>query len=189
MPTTSASPRRVGLPPRVAALLSPAKPPYHPLDWAQKPFAEKCRMVCAAWAMQGYGTPPAVYLAYALKVAVYIGGWLFFCSFTPGMGGLGTFASWWLRPEAFQKAILWSMLFEILGLGCGSGPLTGRYFPPLGGFLYFLRPRTTKLPAFPGLPVIGGSRRSVLDVVLYAATCVLLVAVLVSPRPGGALLI
>ena len=52
------------------------------------------------------------------------------------------------------------MLFEILGLGCGSGPLTGRYVPPIGGFLYFLRPGTTKLPVFPGAPIIGDIRRS-----------------------------
>ena len=70
---------------------------------------------------------------------------------------------------AFQKAILWSMLFEMLGLGCGSGPLTGRYLPPVGGFLYFLRPGTTKLPLFPALPLLGGVRRGVLDVALYAA--------------------
>jgi hypothetical protein len=173
----------------LAVLLSPVKPPYDPLEWAQKPFPEKSHMVCMAWAMQGYGTPLAVYFAYALKAALYIGGWIFFCAFTPGMGGLTNISSWWLRPEAFQKAILWSMLFEILGLGCGSGPLTGRYFPPLGGFLYFLRPKTTKLPAFPGLPVIGGSRRTPLDAVLYAATCVLLVVVLVSAQPSRALLI
>jgi hypothetical protein len=110
----------------------PVKPPYDPLEWAQKPFAERSRLVCLAWAMQGYGTPIAVYIVYALKVLVYIGGWVLFCSFTPGMGGLADIATWWLRTEAFQKAILWSMLFEILGLGCGSGPLTGRYFPALG---------------------------------------------------------
>src|SRR5439155_1144403 len=37
--------------------LSPIKPPYDPLEWAAKPFAEKSRLVCAAWAMQGYGAP------------------------------------------------------------------------------------------------------------------------------------
>ena len=58
----------------------------------------------------------------------------------PGWAGCATIGRWWLAPVAFQKAILWSMLFEGLGLGCGSGPLTGRYFPPIGGFLYFLRP-------------------------------------------------
>jgi len=169
--------------------LSPAKPPYDALEWERQPFAERSRLVCMAWAMQGYGTPLAVYFAYALKVLLYVGGWVLFCTFTPGMGGVGTIASWWLRPEAFEKAILWSMLFEVVGLGCGSGPLTGRYYPPLGGALYFLRPGTTKLPAFPGAPVIGGSRRSVLDASLYAATCGLLVAVLVSAEPSRSLLI
>src|SRR5205807_1066323 len=85
---------------------------------------------------------------------------VFFCGFTPGMGGLHDIGSWWLRAEAFQKAILWSALFEVIGLGCGSGPLTGRYFPPFGGALYFLRPGTTKLPFFEDTPLIGGRLRS-----------------------------
>jgi hypothetical protein len=162
-------------------LLAPAPPPYEPLDWARRPIGERARMVCEAWALQGYGTPPGVYAVYAAKVAFYIGMWSFFCGFTPGLGGISSMATWWLSPIAFQKAILWSMLFEGLGLGCGSGPLTGRYFPPLGGFLYFLRPRTTKLPLFPGLPILGGVRRSWLDVALYLALMVSLVRVLVAP--------
>jgi hypothetical protein len=164
--------------------LDPLAPPYDPLEWAKKPFAEKSRMVCRSWALQGWGAPLGVYALYALKVLLYAGGWVFFCSFTPGMGNLRSIASWWLEPVAFQKAILWSMLFEILGLGCGSGPLTGRYFPPLGGFLYFLRPGTTKLPLFPRL---GGVRRTWLDVLLYAATIAVAVRALVSPQIGGGL--
>src|SRR5205823_4532811 len=136
----------------------------------------KSRMVCRTWALQGYGSPVAVYALYAVKLVAYVAGWIWFCGFTPGMGGLRSISAWWLRPEAFQKAILWSMLFEILGLGCGSGPLTGRYFPPLGGVLYFLRPGTTKLPAFPGAPIIGATRRGLIDVALYAGTCSALAA-------------
>jgi len=164
-------------------LIKPIPPPYDPLDWAKKPFAEKARMVCDAWAMQGYGTPIAVYLAYVIKIALYVYGWVFFCRFTPGMGSLSDVASWWMRPEAFQKAILWSMLFEIVGLGCGSGPLTGRYLPPMGGALYFLRPGTTKLPVFEGAPIVGTMRRTWLDVLLYASTLALVIVVLVSPQP------
>ena len=93
-----------------------------------------------------------------------------------GIGHLDSLGDWWLSPIAFQKAVLWSMLFEGLGLGCGSGPLTARYFPPFGAFLHFLRPGTTKLPLFAQLPVLGGYRRTWLDVVLYAAALVLLVA-------------
>jgi hypothetical protein len=164
-------------------LLDPARPPYDPLEWAKQPLPEKARMVCRSWALQGYGTPVAVYAAYLIKVAAYVGGWVFFCGFTPGLGELATIGEWWLHPVAFQKAIVWSLLFEVLGLGCGSGPLTGRYFPPVGGFLHFLRPGTTKLPLLRGAPIVGGDTRGPLDVLLYAALLVCLVRALVAGQP------
>jgi hypothetical protein len=170
-------------------LLQPNPPPYDPLVWVKKPLHERGRMVCEAWATQGYGTPLAAYAIHAFKVVLYLGAWLFFCSFTPGLGRLSTISTWWLSPIAFQKAILWSMLFEGLGLGCGSGPLTGRYFPPFGGFLYFLRPGTTKLPLFSAAPLLGGTRRTWLDVALYLALLVLLVRALVARELDAALLI
>jgi hypothetical protein len=170
-------------------LLKPVSPPYDPLEWAEMPFGEKVRLACNAWAMQGYGTPLAVYAVYALKIACYVAGWFLFCGFTPGMGNLSNLGDWWLEPVAFQKAILWSMLFEILGLGCGSGPLTGRYLPPIGGALYFLRPGTTKLPIFEGAPLVGGSRRTWLDVGLYAATIAVSIVALVSVAPDHRVLV
>ena len=159
-------------------LLTPTPTPYDPLEWVEKPLEERGRLACRAWALSGYGTPLAVYAAYAIKVLLYIGGWILFCSATPSLGGLRDIGSWWLHPVAFQKAILWSMLFELLGLGCGSGPLTGRYVPPLGGFLHFLRPGTTKLPLFRRLPLLGGHTRTWLDVGLYATLIGALVAAL-----------
>ena len=170
-------------------LLQPNPPPYDPLVWVKKPLSERGRLVCEAWATQGYGTPFGAYAIHAFKVALYIGAWLFFCSFTPGLGRLSTISSWWLSPIAFQKAILWSMLFEGLGLGCGSGPLTGRYFPPFGGFLYFLRPGTTKLPLFPAAPLLGGIRRTWVDVGLYLALLVVLVRALIAPELDAPLLV
>src|SRR3984885_8028918 len=164
-------------------LLAPTPPPYDPIEWVKKPLAERGRMVCEAWAMQGYGTPHGVFAAYAIKVALYVGGWMLFCGFSPSLGGPLSVASWWLQPVAFQKAIVWSMLFEVLGLGCGSGPLTGRYFPPVGGFLYFLRPGTTKLPLWPSLPVFGGRTRGALDVMLYAALIGFCLRALLAPAP------
>ena len=169
---------------RRMGFLDPLPPPYDPLEWDKKPFDEKVRLVCQAWAVQGYGTPPAVFAVYLAKIAAYVGLWAWFVGFTPGLGGLSQIADWWLEPVAFQKAILWSMLFEGLGFGCGSGPLTGRYVPPVGGFSYFLRPGTTKLPLVPGLPVVGGHRRTWLDVTLYAAFVALAVRALVAPSLG-----
>ncbi len=160
-------------------ILKPLPPPYDPLEWKQKPLAEKSRMVCEAWALQGYGAPLGVLFVYFLKVLGYIYGWIFFCSLSPSLGGISTIENWWMEPVAFQKAIVWSMFFEGLGLGCGSGPLTGRYFPPLGGFLYFLRPGTTKLPLFPRLL---GTKRNALDVLLYAGHNIYLVYLLSRPE-------
>jgi hypothetical protein len=169
-------------------LLQPTPVPYDPLEWVKKPLAERGRSVCQAWALQGYGSPTASYLVYGVKLALYVAAWIFFCGLSPRLGGIAQIGAWWLEPLAFQKAILWSMLFEGLGLGCGSGPLTGRYFPPVGGFLYFLRPGTTKLPLVPRLPLLGGARRTWLDVALYAALMLSLLRALCAPELAPALL-
>jgi hypothetical protein len=163
------------------SLMRPVPVPYDALTWVKKPFAERARMVCEAWAIQGYGTPPAIYLLHIIKIAVYVGVWVVFCGFTPGMGGLATIGAWAFTPIAFQKAILWSMVFEGIGLGCGFGPLTGHYFPPMGGVLHFLRPGTTKAAMFPRAPIIGGTRRTWLDAALYAALLVVTFRALIAP--------
>jgi hypothetical protein len=167
-------------------LIRPTLPAYDALAWAKRPLGERARMVCEAWALQGYGSPAAVYAVYGVKVALYVLAWAFFCSLSPELGPVSRIGAWWLHPLAFQKAILWSMLFEGLGFGCGSGPLTGRYFPPVGGFLHFMRPGTTKLPLFPRMPVFGGVRRTWLDAGLYVALCVVIVQALCSPQVARA---
>jgi Transmembrane protein of unknown function (DUF3556) len=164
------------------SLLDPEKPPYDALAWLTKPLPERARLVCQAWALQGYGAPTIIFAAYALKIALYVAGWLAFCHTTPALSKLADIGSWWLHPLAFQKAIVYSMLFEVLGLGCGSGPLTGRYVPPLGGFRYFLRPGTTKLPLL-RWRFLGGARRSWLDVALYLALLLCALRVLIAPAP------
>ncbi|MGF1465518.1 MAG: DUF3556 domain-containing protein [Sandaracinaceae bacterium] len=167
-------------------LLDPLPTPYDPIAWSRLPLPERSRLVCQAWALQGYGTPLGVYAAYGLKVLLYVGGWVAFCATSPSLGPVGTVGGWWLEPLAFQKAILWSMLFEGVGLGCGSGPLTGRYLPPVGGFLYWLRPGTTKLSLLEGVPGVGGRTRTWLDVLLYAAFLVLSLRALTAPTLGPA---
>lgn len=161
--------------------LQPKPPPFTYEEWKQQPFAERLRMLCVSWATQGYGSPASIYLFYLSKIGLYVGMWGFFCSFNTALGGWQTVGDWWFKMEALQIAILWSILFEILGLGCGSGALTGRYMPPFGGFLYWLRPGTIKLPFFPTVPVIGKDARGMLDVLLYGAMLLLLVRALIAP--------
>jgi hypothetical protein len=162
-------------------------PPYDPQRILSAPFPERVRLVCRSWASQVNPTPKVVMAMYWAKyLLVYVGGWAFFVSFSAAYPGFGSPGGWAFSEVAFQKAIVWSIFYELLGFGCGMGPMNARFNPPLGGFLHFLRPGTTKLPLFPGLPLFGGIRRSGLDVALYAANQLFLLRALLAPEltPG-----
>jgi hypothetical protein len=164
-------------------------PPYEPARLLGADFPERVRLVCRSWASQVNPTPKGVMAMYWAKyLLVYVGGWAFFVSFSAGYPGLGSPGAWAFSAVAFQKAIVWSILYELLGFGCGMGPMNARFDPPLGGFLHFLRPGTTKLPFLPGRPLAGGIRRSWLDVALYAANQLFLLRALVAPEITPALL-
>jgi hypothetical protein len=149
-------------------------------------FTELVRAGCEDYVLHGIGLPIAAYVFHAVKLALFVSGWMFFCSFTPGLGHPTTLASWWLEGIAFQKAFLWASLVEVLGFGCMSGPLGFHIWPPFTAFLHFLRPGTTKLAPFPHLPIFGGVTRSWLDVALYAGFATSLLRALVAAEIGAA---
>jgi hypothetical protein len=152
--------------------MKPAEPEFDIADWLAKPQPERVRAMCQTWAMQGFGAPAVAYVFYVVKMIGYAGGWLAFACATTGLN-LSNFGSWWYSPIAFEKAVVWTLLFEIVGLGCGSGPLTGRYVPPVTAFTHWLRPGTVRLPPFPRIPLTKGTKRSPVDALLFAAVLVL----------------
>jgi len=165
-------------------------PPYDPARLLSAPFPERVRLVCRSWAAQVAPTPRIVMAMYWTKyLLLYVGGWAFFVSFSASYPGFGSPGAWAFTAVAFHKAILWSIFYELMGFGCGMGPMNARFNPPLGGFLHFLRPGTTKLPLFPGLPVFGGTRRGWLDVALYAANQLFLLRALLAPEVTPALML
>jgi hypothetical protein len=142
----------------------------------------------AGLGVNGFGSPSAVYLLYALKLVVYAGGALLVISLTPGLGGIGDFGSWWTQPIVFEKFAVWTLLWEILGLGAGSMPLSFRFIPPIGGPLYWLRPGTVRLPPWPDrVPLTAGTRRTPLDVALYAGVLAAGLFLLFASGSGGGL--
>jgi hypothetical protein len=154
--------------------------------WPTLPRATRMQVVTRHWVEHGFGTPYGVYLLYLLKIALYVAIPALVISLTPGLGGLGHIGQWWTQPIVYQKAVVFSLLFEVLGLGCGSGPLTGRFMPPVGGFLYWLRPGTIRLPPWPGkVPFTRGDTRNVVDVALYAVVLMSAVWALFAPGYGG----
>lgn len=162
---------------------------FDPAEWAKKDFTERVRVANRAYVLQGMGIPAPAYIFHAVKLALLIAGWMFFCSFTPGLGNPSTIGSWMFEGIAFQKAFLWGCLFEVMGFGCMSGPLGLRIWPPFTAFLHFLRPGTTKLAPFPNLPVFGGVRRTWLDAALYAALLLSFLRALIQPELGTAYLL
>ena len=126
-----------------------------------------------------------MHVMYGIKIALYVlGAWLFAWS-TNGVDGFTNVAAWWTEPIVFEKAVLDTMLFEVVGLGCCFGPLAGRYFPPMGSILYWLRPGTIRLPPWPErVPLTKGNDRTPFDALLYGILLGLLVLGLVSDGSG-----
>jgi Transmembrane protein of unknown function (DUF3556) len=154
-------------------------------EWSKGTRAERIVPMTRHIAENGFGTPLVMHVMYGVKIALYIlGGW-FFAWCTTGIGGFTQVAAWWSEPIVFQKAVLFTMLFEVVGLGCCFGPLAGRYFPPMGSILYWLRPGTIRLPPWPNrVPLTKGNNRTPLDALLYGALLVLLAMALVSDGSG-----
>jgi hypothetical protein len=171
--------------------IAPAAPPVDVAEWKRLPHLSRIKPLAQDWAINGVGTPGAVYLLYIVKLVVFVfAALLIISATTPSVGGLGAVGDWWTEPIVFQKVAVWVLLWEIVGLGCGSMPLTFRFIPPIGGILYWLQPGTVRLPPWPETaPLTRGSRRTVVDVVLYAAVLAAAVHLLVSsgePVPGTA---
>jgi hypothetical protein len=139
-------------------------------QWKTKPHLARIKPLAQDWAVNGFGTPTAIYLLYVVKLVVFaVGGFLVISATAPGLGGLSDIGDWWTEPIVFQKIVVWLLLWEVVGLGCGSMPLTFRFLPPIGGILYWLRPGTMRLPPWPDrVPLTRGTTRSPIDVALYA---------------------
>lgn len=159
--------------------------PFDPETWSAKGFTERVHLGAQAYLVGGMGYRVRDYTFHAVKLALFILGWIFFCSFTPGLGTFDQFTTWIFEPVAFQKAFLWGCLCEVAGFACMSGPLGLRIWPPFTACLHFLRAGTTKFAPFPKLPLFGGATRSFFDVALYAGLLVALLWSLVQPQPNA----
>ena len=165
--------------------VQPNLPVVDMAEWSKKPRAERVVPMVRHIAENGFGTPLIMHVMYGIKIALYIlGAWLFVWS-TNGIDGFTKVAAWWTEPIVFEKAVLYTMLFEVVGLGCCFGPLAGRYFPPMGSILFWLRPGTIRLPPWPDrVPLTKGNDRTLFDALLYGILLGLLVLGLVSDGSG-----
>src|SRR4051794_8832981 len=169
--------------------LQPTPPPFDLEEWRAKPYLTRLKLNCQDWAINGFAPPDAVYLLYVVKLIVFLlGAALVISLTTPGVGGLGDIGDWWTKPIVFQKFVVWTSMWEIIGLGSGSMQLAARYGPIIGGALYWLRPGTLRLPPWPDkVPLTRGTRRTPLDVLLYGAILATGIYMLTSSGNNGLL--
>jgi hypothetical protein len=165
--------------------LSPDLPKIDVAEWRQGSRSERIKPMARHWAEVGFGTPVALHLFYLVKIGLYVLGGIGFALATKGIDGWSNIGSWWREPIVFEKVVLWSLLFEVLGLGCGFGPLNNRFFPPIGSPLYWLRPGTIRLPPWPTLiPFTKGDNRTPVDAALYALLLIAALWALISDGTG-----
>ena len=166
--------------------MSPSDPPFEIEEWRKRPYRERLKPLAQDWAENGIGVPQAVYLLYIVKLIIFTAGGILLISATSDLGGLSKIGDWWTEPVVFQKAVVWTMLWEAVGLGAGSLPLTLRFSPMVGGFLHWLRPGTIRQPPWPDkVPLTGGDRRSIVDVILYAGLLISALDLLIRSGADG----
>ena len=100
---------------------------------------------------------------------------------TSGLPAFWHVSQWWNQPIVYEKAILWTVLLEIIGVAGSWGPLAGKTKPMTGGILFWARPGTIRLRPWRWVPFTAGNRRTWFDVALYVALIVSVVVPLVLP--------
>ena len=101
---------------------------------------------------------------------------------TSGLPAFWHVAEWWNQPIVYQKAILWTVLLETIGVAGSWGPLAGKVKPMTGGILFWARTGTIRLRPWKWVPFTAGDRRTRFDVALYLLLILSEVVALVAAR-------
>jgi len=160
----------------------PNFPRVEPEAFLKAPFLERVKTLTLNWVENGYGVPRMVHAIYIVKlVFFYALGGIVVATLTSGLPAFWHVSEWWNQPIVYQKAILWTVLLETIGVAGSWGPLAGKTKPMIGGILYWARPGTIRLRPWRRVPLTAGNRRTGFDVALYLVLIVSVIVALVLP--------
>jgi len=160
----------------------PDLPAVDPDTFMQQPLMDRMKVLALHWADNGFGTPRMVHTIYIAKLLFfYILGGVVVATTTSRLPAFWHVSQWWNQPIVYQKAVLWTVLLEAIGVAGSWGPLAGKFKPMTGGILFWARTGTIRLRPWRRVPLTAGDRRTPVDVVLYLALLVSLAVPLALP--------
>ncbi|MGV0794984.1 DUF3556 domain-containing protein [Mycolicibacterium sp. XJ1819] len=158
-----------------------------PEEFLRRPLMQRMRALAMDWAENGFGTARIVHVTYIAKLIFFFAlGGIVIATVTSGLPAFWRVSEWWNQPIVYQKVILWVVLLEAVGLAGTWGPLAFKVKPKIYGVRFWVRPGTIRLRPWRWVPLTGGDRRTVVDVVLYLALLGSVVVALVSPGVSSA---
>ena len=168
----------------------PDLPDLDPDEFLRKPLMERLRILAVNWVDHGFGSPYMVHAIYLIKLAVFYAlGGVVVATMTSGLPAFWHVSEWWNQPIVYQKAILWTVLLETIGVAGSWGPLAGKVKPMTGGILFWARPGTIRLRPYKWMPFTAGDQRTWTDVLIYLALVFSVAVPLFAPGiPSAALL-
>jgi hypothetical protein len=159
----------------------PHLPDLDPDTFMQKPLMERMRILTTDWVDHGFGSQRMVHTMYIVKlVFFYALGGVLVATLTSGLPFLHV-SQWWNQPIVYQKAVLWTVVLELIGVAGSWGPLAGKVKPMTGGILFWARPGTIRLRPWKWVPLTSGDRRTWFDVGLYMVLMISVAVPLVLP--------
>jgi uncharacterized membrane protein YkgB len=160
----------------------PDLPAVDPQEFLRKPLMERIRILSVNWVEHGFGSPWMVHTIYIAKlIFCYALGGIIVATVTSDLPAFWHVSQWWNQPIVYQKAILWTVLLETLGIAGSWGPLAGKVKPMTGGIRFWARPGTIRLRPYKWIPLTAGDRRTWFDVALYVALLAALTVALAMP--------
>ena len=160
----------------------PDLPKVDPDTFMQQPLMHRMKVLSLHWVERGFGTPRMVHVIYILKLLTfYMLGGVVIATATSHLPAFWHVAQWWNQPIVYEKAVLWTVLLETIGVAGSWGPLAGKFKPMTGGILFWARTGTIRLRPWKRVPLTAGDRRTPVDVALYLALIVSVIVPLVAP--------
>jgi uncharacterized membrane protein YkgB len=159
----------------------PNLPAVEPEDFFQRPLMERMKILALHWVENGFGAPRVVHVIYLTKLTLFYAlCGVLVATLTSGLSPWHV-AGWWNQPIVYQKAILWTVLLETIGVAGSWGPLAGKIKPMTGGIRFWARRGTIRLRPWRRVPFTGGDQRTWVDVGLYLALIASLAVALALP--------